>query len=247
MGEQTLVEPYQVTVEHRSQWDWEDPEWLTLFIAQVWSRTHRFPSTQQELYAINYEEIRQGFRRFKAGEFTVQARGTTLEEGWIAITVLSRQFYMCLRNVQEYWPGDRIPEPFKVDLLPTEIWDYVYHSFEYHQEQVAELPFAELSRVPDPTGTLGLFLGNCAHSITVVGILFDEERILFYDSWQKGNRQSLLSKGQNAAGLKAIRIAEHSWSITREEFTKRVLFFCTPKASYDYYSRRIRDQINIGN
>jgi hypothetical protein len=241
------METYQLAVEYRSQWSWQDTEWLTLFIAQVWSRTHQFPRTRQELDAVNYEEIQQDFERFKKGEFTVQPRGITLEEGWIAVTLLTRQFHMCFRNAKEYWPPDRIPQSFKTDLLPADIWGYVYHSFKHHREQVANLSFAELKGLPNPSGTLGVFLGNCAHAVMVIGILPDEERIIFYDPWQRGNTRSLLSKGKNAAGIKAVRMNKHDWSINKQEFTNSVLSFVTPKASYDYYSNKVRSRVYVGS
>ena len=229
------MELYQLAVEHRSQWRWQDTEWLTLFVAQVWAATHRFPRTRQDLNAIDYEEIWQSFERFKKGEFTVQSRGITLEEAWIATTVLSKEFQMCLMNAKEYWPPDRIPQSFKKELSPRGIWDYVYRSFGLHREQVTRLSLQELKSLPNPSGTLGLFLGRYAHTVLVVGVLLNEERIVFHDPYQVGNKRSLLSKGQNTADIKAIRIDQHSWSITKEELINSALSFMTSKTSYDYY------------
>ncbi len=242
------METYQLAAKHHSQWEnWQDLEWPILFIAQSWSRTSQFPRTQQELAAINYEEIQQEFERFKKGEFTVQRRGGTLEELWLAITLLSRQFHMCLRNAKEYWPPSRIPQSFITDLLPADIWDYIYHSFKHHREQVANLSLAELKGLPNPSGTLGVFLGDCAHTVTVIGALLDQERIIFYDSWQRGNTRSLLSKGKNTAGIKAVKIDKHGWSINKQELTDSVLSFVTPKASYDYYSNLVWSQVGVGS
>lgn len=218
---------------------------MALFVAQVWSRTHRFPRSQQELDAIDYQEIQRDFEKFKQGQGTCQARGTTLEEGWISGSILARQIHMCLRNAQEYWPPDRIPGSFKRDLPPTDIWKHVYHSFKHYREALANLSLAELKELPKPGGSLGMFLGHCAHTVTVVGVL-DKGEIIFYDSWQRGKTRSLLSKGQNAAGIKAIRIGEHGWSITKQEFVDSVLSYVLPKASYDYFSPTGRLNINSG-
>lgn len=241
------MKKYQLAIEHHSQLDsWSDHEWLTLFLGQVWSEAHRFPRTQQQLDAIDYAEIQQGFERFKRGEFTVQSRGTTLEEAWIAETLLTRQFWMCLRNESEYWPPDKIPHSFKKNLPAVDIWNYVYYSFKYHSGQIANLSLMELKELPSPAGLLGVFLGNCAHAVTIVGILFDEERIVFQDPWQKGSLSSLLSTGKNMAGLRAVRVDKYSWSINRQEFVNSMLCFTTQKKSYDYYSSEIRNLINCG-
>jgi hypothetical protein len=232
------MESYQLDVAHRSQWNWGETEWLALFIAQIWSRTHRFPRSQQELEAIDYQEIQQDFEEFKQGQGTYQPRGTTLEEGWISVSILTGQIHVCLRSAQEYWPPDEIPGPLKRDLPPTDIWKHVYHSFRQYREQVASLSFAEMKGLPKPGGILGMFLGHCAHTVMVVGAA-DKGRIIFYDSWQKGKTRSLLSKGQNAVGIKATRIGEYAWSITKREFVDSVLSYVTPRASYNHFSPRI--------
>lgn len=167
-----------------------------------------------------------------------QRRGTTLEEGWISLTVLAKQIHMCLRNAEEYWPPDRIPEAFKRNLFPADIWEYICRSFNYHREQVASLPITQLRGLPHPGGVLGVFLGHCAHAVTVTGILIDEERIVFDDPWQSGKTPSLLSEAQNTVGIKAVRIDEHIWSITKQEFIDSVLSYMMPKLSYDYFLPR---------
>ena len=95
----------------------------------------------------------------------------------------------------------------------------------------------------DPSGTLGMFLGHCAHTVLIVGILPGEDRIAFQDPYQAGNKQSLLAKGQNSVGIRAIKIDRHTWSITKQEFIDSVLSFMTARISYDYYTNRMVAEI----
>lgn len=230
---------FQLDFEHSSQWDWGDTEWFAAFIAQIWSKKNRFPRNQEELGAIDYEEIQREFEGCKQEGRKILGRGTTLEEGWICGSILTRRIWMQLRSAREYWPPDRVPRQFKIDLAPIGIWKHIYYSFEYYRQLVARLPIAELKLMPQPVGVLGVFLGNCPHTVWVVGIS-DDGRIIFHDSWQRGKSRSLLSRGLNARGMEAVRMGDHTWSITKEECVDSLLFYTTPKAHYDYYASRIR-------
>jgi len=222
---------------YRSQWDaWGDNEWLILYIGQIWAERRQFPSTQAALDAIDLNAILAEFARFKAGKFSIQIRGITLEESWIATTVLSRQFHVCLKNALEYWPPDRIPPKFKKSVSPNAIWRYVYGSINVYYQRLGQH-----SDLPEPFGTLGVFLGNCAHAISVIGIDRNLEKILFRDPWEKGPKQSLLAKGQNGIGLQAVREDKNVWSITKEEFEKSVLNFTVSQSGYIYYAKSIAD------
>ncbi len=230
---------YNSAFNQKSQWDgWGETEWLMFYIGQVWAIQHQFPTNQTELDAIDLEAIRADYERSKKENLEIVIRGTTLEESWIAASIMTKQFQVYLRNGLQYWPPDKIPQQFKKNLSPYSIWRYIYCSTELFYERLG-LP----ATPPRPFGPLGVFLGNCAHSVTVIGIDRHEERLLFKDSWEKGERISLLAEGQNALGIKAIRENKNTWSITKEEFEKSVLCFLTTKVSYDYYSKLVTDNM----
>jgi hypothetical protein len=210
-----------------------------LFIAQKWIRSHGIPQTQRELDAIDLRRIRREFEAYGGPKGKYLARGTTMWEGWAASSIAAKQLQICLRNNQEYWPKSPIPASCIRDLSPLGIWTYIYGSFKYHQKVVADQPRKRSEELPVPVGILGLFLGDCAHTVMVTGIMTDEARILFLDTWQDDTEPSLLAPGENAAGVEAVRIEEHVWSVTSEEVVRCVLFYTAPKSFYKRFLRGI--------